>query len=229
MIACGAAQSALAQYWPLGDLNTIVPKLKYDHMQYDYKVILENVSAAKNVDSMYGHLIVSGNRFIDSNKLCYIAKNNTQYCKLDHTDKTATIFSLAELAQKLKMPLIDDPVNVVSVSGELIGGQGNYHTIDVSSPMFYRLSVTLKDQDLSFVQLDFKKADSTLIGAYFQLRDKEEEESTGDQYRRNYYIYNIRSTVREDVFDLSRIFQMKDAHPVLSRQYTDYKLTKLMQ
>lgn len=226
--ACCVAQSAMAQYWPLGNLVSMKPKMQYDHMQYDYKVTLENVTTATNVDSMYGHLVISGRQFIDSNKLCYIAKNNTQYCKLDHIDKTATIFSLEELSKKIRMPLIDDPVSRINITEELMSSPGQYHTIDVSSPMCYRISFTFKDQDISYAQLDFKKADSTLMSAYFQLEDKE-----GDDmaiiYRRSYHIYNIRSTVREEIFDLSRIFRLRDGQPTLTKKYNDYKLIKLMQ
>lgn len=228
ILFCCGGTALKAQIWPVTAFRSISPKIRYDHMQYDYKVTLENVVVAQNVDSMYGHLVVDGSQFVDSNKLCLIAKNSTRYCKLDHIDKTAIVFSLDELSRKLKMPLINDPVKMVAITEELMNTQGQYVSLDQSSPVFYRLIFRFKEQQLSYAQLDFKKADSSLMAAFFRLED-ETEPGTVSNYRRNYHIYNIRSTIRVNAFDLSRIFQMKDGQPVLSPKYARYTLIKIMQ
>lgn len=213
--------------WGFGQVIYRLPKIRYDQMQYDYKVTLENTKTGAHVDSMYGHLVISRNKFIDSNKLFFIAKNGTQYCKLDHIDKTAKIFNLKDLEIKLRLPIFDEQSNGIVITEQLMNTQGENIVWDISNPMFYRVSFTFRDQNVRAAQLDFKRADSSLIGALFQV-DDDADEGDGGHFRRTYQVFNINPVVNESVFDFSRIFQMRRGQAVVNKKYAHYKLIKVI-
>lgn len=213
-------------FWPFDHASE---NLKFSEMQeisYEYKVILQNVKTKQNNDSMFGQLRYSNKRYVDSNTLFFTAKNGKQYCKLDHTDKTAIIVDLNELATKLKSKISDEPNKLIAISEEFFKDNENKIEYDYTNPLFFRVTVIPENHLLHFATIDFLKSDNSLFAAHFEIEDKDEFQNTW--YRTIYYIYNVRNKVNENVFDLTRIFTTSNGAAKLNKKYSDYKLIKII-
>jgi hypothetical protein len=80
---------------PAGEwLDKIRKRVYLTTMAYDYRVVLRNVRAGKDVDSLRGKLYARDKEYVDSNAILFTARSGKILCKLDLTEHTAALYDI---------------------------------------------------------------------------------------------------------------------------------------
>ncbi|MFA6152802.1 MAG: hypothetical protein WC716_15875 [Chitinophagaceae bacterium] len=227
ILICCASCSGFAQvFWPYTQLFNQLKTSTQSQMTYNYKVILIDVKTGVAVDSMFGLLACKDKKFLDSNSLYFMAKTEKEYCKFDHTDQTAMVFDLKDLSKKMKLPLIDEPNKMISISEDFISDEGGKIEYDFRNNFYYRLKFTPKNQALYYGHVDFNKQNHSFIGAYLEMDDVNPVENT--HFRKAVYIYNVSFKVNDAVFNMARYYTIRKGQLSMGKQYSTYKITKIL-
>ncbi|HTN16187.1 MAG TPA: hypothetical protein VL092_00795 [Chitinophagaceae bacterium] len=204
--------------------NDLIRKLRAANqkpdMAYDYKIVLYDAIQKKKVDSAVGRLAVVNGAYLDSNNYTCTARVGDYFCSLDHAKKTATICNMKILAKKMGTRLENNEAKTLyNISDSLLLNEGNM-TIDSSDTRMYRVSIRLKNNALSYAQMDFWRNGCKLAAVHLETVYK----SPGEHRITSVTIRNIKHQPGEACLDVSKIYSLSNGKAVLSPKYTHYKL-----
>lgn len=213
-------------YWPYTQLWETLKVNANKDVQYDYRVVIEDLEIHQNMDSIQGSLIYAKSGFLDSNSQYLVGRYEGKYCKLDFMEKSAILFDLKSLQGKMKSKISDAPNQVFALTQDILTGAGNKLVFDVSNKKFLKVTVTTENDLLHKAVFTFLKENNTLVSAHFEIDDLGIDGH--ESYRSKYDIYNVRYTIDFSKLNLSRFFIYSNEKFKLLNKYRDYKIIKLI-
>jgi hypothetical protein len=227
ILLCFLSAKCFSQaFWPFDSIFKNLKQTSAQDISYQYKIVIEDIDEHVNIDSISGQLSFSKNRFVDSNNQFFMARNEVEYCRLEHDTRKAIILSLNSLQDKLKTSIAKEPVPLLSVTEDFLQTEGNKIVFDVTNTKVNRVVLSTTSELLHKAIFEFRKSDNKLIAAYFEIDDIDTD--IDKTYRTKYSMHHFSYKVNEQIFDLSRIFKYTDGKVSLSGKYASYKITKLI-
>ncbi len=222
----------LSHSFAFAQANTILTKCRVANdskdISYDYKLFYRNMRTNRNVDSAKGHLYCKAGNYVDSSNFAFTARVSNYYCKLDHHQHTATIGDMYKYGKRRGIKFENNEHRLLyNISEAVIAKYGGTLTIDSSNRQFYRIITRLKNYPITYMQIDVRRDNYKALAAY--LETDEYDNNNKLTYRRSYYLNNIKATMDDKTFDLTRIFTVANNKFVLNPAYSKYKLTPLAQ
>lgn len=210
---------------PVGDLFRKIKEHNSIYMAYDYEIQLKRLSDGTVTDSVRGHLCNGPDHYRDSNAVFLTLRSGNWYCKLNFLTKTATLYDLKQLSQRMKLSLGSAPADPYGITEALLSQSADLK-IDTGSKAFYRLDYGFRDQKLRRLQLVLKREDYSLVEARFEAIEDTGEDDT-DPYVRIYRLYNVNRHAQNQAQDLSGIFRLERGKVILAKPYANYTLNEL--
>lgn len=180
----------------------------------------------KSVDSITGHMACRANNYKDSCADYFMGRSGNYFYRIDHIEKTFAYQNLSGIKSKAIKDGGNAAGNVImNISDSLVQFYGGHINVD-SGDNYYRLRVSMKNFNVSYVQVDFDKQSFRLIGAYIEALDNGAVQNSG--YLTQYFLTNVRYGVSEKEIGFTNLFMMKGGQPVLGKRFSNYTLKSLM-